>query len=503
MPSAGAQRRKTFNQGHSMFDTQQRAFIALSGEKQLCLLPGMANRHGLISGATGTGKTVTVQTLAETFSQMGVPVFAADIKGDLSGVAASGGNKESVVKRVAAYHLGDFGFSFQAFPVQFWDVFGELGAPVRARVADMGPLLLSRLLDLNETQTAVLTIIFKIAHDEKLDLVDLKDLRATLAYVLNNARTYNATYGRIAAASVGAIQRGLATLEHQGAEAFFGEPSLNIEDLLRTESGQGVINILAADRLMHSPKVYTSFLLWLLSALYDRLPEIGDPEKPRLVFFFDEAHLFFNDAPKALLEKMEQIARLIRSKGVGIYFISQSPGDIPDAILGQLGNRVQHALRAYTPNDQKKLKAAAGSFRANPGFDTKQAITELGTGEALVSFLDSDGAPHRVERGFILPPQGCIGPLAPAVRQAMLEASPIYRLYSQAVDRRTAHEILDERLRNAPTEKELAAREKARLAAEKQQQREAERHRRYWGGVIKSVLVPVARQVISSFFKKR
>lgn len=497
-----------------MFDKEQRAFVALANDKEICLLPKMANRHGLITGATGTGKTVTLQTLAETFSQMGVPVFAADVKGDLSGVAAAGGASQSVLKRVQTYGLTDRGFAFQAFPVQFWDVFGAEGAPIRATVADMGPLLFSRLLQLNETQTGVLTLVFKIAADANLELIDLKDLRKVLEYAAANAASFTASYGNISTASIGAIQRGLVALEHQGAENFFGEPALNIDDLLQTDGSRGVINILSADKLMQAPKVYTTFLLWLLNKLFAVLPEVGDPDKPRLVFFFDEAHLFFNDAPRVLLEKVEQVVRLIRSKGVGIYFISQSPADIPDSVLGQLGNRVQHALRAYTPKDQKAVKAAAQSFRPNPAFDTEKVIGELGMGEALVSFLDAKGAPQPVERAFILPPEGRIGPLDPATRAAMNAASLVSRHYGQDLDRETAFEVLNERMQGQLTEKERAAREKeiakARKAADKiraQEEKDAKREeaqsRRFWGGVVKSVVVPLARQALSSLFKRK
>lgn len=486
-----------------MFDTDKQAYIAISGTEPVCLVPNMANRHGLITGATGTGKTVTLQTMAETFSQMGVPVFAADVKGDLSGVAAKGGNKQSVVDRVAQYDLPEKGFAFQSFPVQFWDVFGDSGAPVRASISDMGPLLISRLLTLNDTQTAVLTVVFKIAQDEKLDLIDLKDLQKILEYVGNKSAKYTTGYGNISTASVGAIQRGLVALEHDGAGQFFGEPSLNIDDLMQTDGGKGVINILAADRLMNSPKVYTTFLLWLMTKLFNVLPEVGDPEKPKLVFFFDEAHLFFTDAPKALLEKMEQVVRLIRSRGVGIYFISQTPSDIPDSVLGQLGNRVQHALRAYTPKDQKALKAAAQSFRANPAFTTETAIAELGVGEALVSFLDGKGAPSPVERAFILPPQGQIGPLDAAVRDGMVKSSLIYRYYAELKDRTSAFEILTERLQQADDAKAGAIRQKEEDKQRAIAEKETKEKTKFWQGVAKSILVPLVRQSIGSLFKKK
>jgi len=497
-----------------MFDNEKQAFIALAGKREICLVPRMANRHGLITGATGTGKTVTLQTMAETFSQMGVPVFAADVKGDLSGVAARGGNKESIAKRVESCGLADKGFAFQAFPVQFWDVFGEQGTPVRATIADMGPLLLSRLLALNDTQSAVLTLVFKVAADEKLELIDLPDLRKTLEYVGNNAGALSGSYGNISAASIAAIQRGLLVLEEGGAAAFFGEPSLNIDDLIQTSDGKGVINILAADKLMASPKVYTTFLFWLLTKLFTVLPEAGDPDKPKLVFFFDEAHLLFNEAPKALLEKIEQVVRLIRSKGVGVYFISQSPADVPDSVLGQLGNRVQHALRAYTPKDQKAVKVAAQTFRANPGLDTEKVIAELGIGEALISFLDDKGTPQQVERAFILPPQGQIGPLDAGERDRLTRSSLVYRFYAQAQNRISAAEKLAERpdaglsakeiaAREKATAKEDAAREKARVAAEKQEQREAAEKQRMWVGVAKSLLVPIARNALRSLFRGR
>lgn len=495
-----------------MFDNDKKAFIAISGDKEVILNSKMANRHGLITGATGTGKTVTLQNLAETFSKMGVPVFAADIKGDLSGVAKSGGNKESVVKRVESYHLNDKGFEFQEFPVQFWDVFGQQGVPVRATVSDMGALLFSRLLSLNDTQSAVLSIIFKIAKDESLELIDLKDLQKILEYVGNNSNSFTTNYGNISTASIGAIQRGLLQLEQDGADHFFGEPNLNLDDLIQTNGNKGIINILAADKLMNSPKVYSTFLLWMMTKLFDVLPEIGDPEKPKLVFFFDEAHLLFSDAPKALVDKVEQVVRLIRSKGVGVYFVTQSPADIPDSVLAQLGNRIQHALRAYTPKDQKALKVAAQSFRANPAFDTEKAISELATGEALVSFLDEKGAPQPVERAFVLPPEGQIGPITADERKAMIEGSLLYRHYGEAIDRESAYEILMDRLNSVQQEKDTAeqakADEKARKEQEKQQRaqekadQQASRQRtKFWGAIITTFLVPVVREVTKSLFK--
>lgn len=495
-----------------MYDNEKRAFIAISPEQEVCMVSKMANRHGLITGATGTGKTVTLQTLAETFSRMGVPVFAADVKGDLSGVAAVGGNKESVTQRVESYKLADKGFKFQDFPVQFWDVFGDQGAPIRATVADMGPLLLSRLLSLNDTQSAVLSIIFKLAKDESLDIIDLKDLQKLLEYVGNNANRFTTSYGNISTASVGAIQRGLIALEQEGADKFFGEPNLNIDDLIQTVGEKGVINILAADKLMNSPRVYTTFLMWLMTKLFEVMPEVGDPDKPKLVFFFDEAHLLFSDAPKALLEKIEQVVRLIRSKGIGIYFISQTPADIPDSVLGQLGNRVQHALRAYTPKDQKAVKVAAQTFRANPKFDTEQAISELATGEALVSLLDEKGRPNMVERAFILPPEGQIGPLDTAVRNQMTQGSILYRHYAQGIDRESAYEILTERLQGTLSEKEQAAQDKAEAKAQKEaeraqreqakiDQKNAVENKRFWSRMATTVLVPIAKQVLNVFLK--
>ncbi|MDD4514856.1 helicase HerA-like domain-containing protein [Massilibacteroides sp.] len=495
-----------------MWDQEKRAFIATTGEKEICLLPKMANRHGLITGATGTGKTVTLQTMAETFSQMGVPVFAADIKGDLSGIGKAGGNKDSVIKRVDSYGLKEKGFEFQSFPVQFWDVFGEQGVNVRASITEMGPILISRLLSLNDTQSAVLTIIFKIAKDESLALTDLKDLQKILEYVGNNNAKFTTNYGNISAASIGAIQRGLLQLEHEGAGAFFGEPGLNLDDFIQTDGSKGVINILAADKLMNSPRVYSTFLLWMLSRLFETLPEVGDMEKPKLVFFFDEAHLLFNDAPKALTEKIEQVVRLIRSKGVGVYFISQNPSDMPDSILGQLGNRIQHALRAYTPKDQKAVKTAAQTFRANPAFDTETVITELGTGEALVSFLDAKGAPQPVERASILPPQSQIGPITPEERKSMTTSSLLYRHYAETIDRESAYEILTERLNSIQQEKEATEQAKADAKALKEQAKEekakqkadaqsAKAKKRFWSALATSVLLPVARTFLNSLVK--
>lgn len=490
-----------------MFDNEKRAFIAISDSKEVFLNPKMANRHGLITGATGTGKTVTLQTMAETFSSMGVPVFAADIKGDLSGVANIGGNKDSVTKRVESYKLSEKGFKFQAFPVQFWDVFGEQGVPVRATVLDMGSLLLSRLLSLNDTQSGILTIIFKIAEDDGLELIDLKDLKKIVEYIGNNANNYITKYGNISTASVGAIQRRLIELEQQGADYFFGEPALNLDDLIQTDGDKGIINILAADKLIQSPKVYSTFLIWMMTKLYQTLPEVGDPEKPKLVFFFDEAHLIFNEAPKALVDKIEQVIKLIRSKGVGIYFISQSPSDIPDSILSQLGNRVQHALRAYTPKDQKALKAAAQSFRANPNFDTEKAISELSTGEALVSLLDEKGAPTPVERAYILPPEGQIGPITGDERKKIVENSILYRHYGTPIDRESAYEKLTQKtqsVENQPVEKTITKEDlKAQKEQEKQDKQAAKQRNTIIKTIATAVLVPLGKQLINSFFGKK
>ena len=414
--------------------------VAKSGTAELVLLPALANRHGLITGATGTGKTVTLQAMAQSLSSIGVPVFMADVKGDLSGLAKAGGGNPKVAER--AKQLG-VELAFEACPVAFWDVFGQSGHPIRATISDMGPLLLSRMLGLNETQEGVLNLVFKIADDNGLLLLDSKDLRAMLQFVGDNASQFTTEYGNVSAASIGAIQRGLLALENQGASQFFGEPMLNIADLLQTdEKGRGVVNVLAADKLMNSPKLYGTFLLWMLAELFEHLPEVGDPEKPKLVFFFDEAHLLFNEAPKALLEKIEQVVRLIRSKGVGVYFVTQNPLDIPESVLGQLGNRVQHALRAFTPKDQKAVKSAAETMRPNPKLKIEDAITELGVGEALVSFLDEKGRPTVTERAFVVPPGSQLGPVTPAERKAVIEASLVFGTYEKAVDRESAYEKL-------------------------------------------------------------
>lgn len=425
--------------------------IAKNHQLSSYLLPKMANRHGLIAGATGTGKTVTLQTLAEGFSKIGVPVFMADVKGDLSGMSQAGGGNAKVQARVEQMALDSF--SYQKSPVTFWDVFGEKGHPVRTTIAEMGPLLLGRLLNLNEVQSGVLNAIFKIADDNGWLLLDLKDLRAMMQFVTENAAQYQAQYGNISAASAGAVQRALLQLETEGADKLFGEPALNLDDLMQTDSqGKGVINILASDKLFNSPRIYATLLLWLLSELFEKLPEAGDLDKPKLVFFFDEAHLLFNDAPAALMEKIEQVVRLIRSKGVGVYFVSQNPLDIPDVILGQLGNRVQHALRAFTPRDQKAVKSAATTFRANAGLDVEKAITELGVGEALVSFLDEKGIPTPVERTFICPPGGRVGPATDAERSQCITSSSVYGFYEKHMDRESAYEILKGRAAESAAE---------------------------------------------------
>ena len=435
-----------------MSDASSGLLIAQS-DQPLYLLPAMANRHGLIAGATGTGKTVSLQVMAEQFSGIGVPVFMADVKGDLSGVSQAGTAKPKIAERIKQLGLKDF--AFRGCPVTFWDVFGEQGHPVRATISEMGPLLLGRLLNLNETQEGVLNMVFRIADDQGLLLLDLKDLRAMLQHVGDNASAYTTQYGNVSAASVGAIQRGLLTLEEQGGTKFFGEPALDLDDLMQTDAdGRGMINIIAADKLLQTPKIYATFLLWMLSELFERLPEVGDPEKPKLVFFFDEAHLLFSDAPKPLLEKIEQVIRLVRSKGVGVYFITQNPLDVPDIVLGQLGNRVQHALRAFTPRDQKAVNAAAETFRGNPKLKVEKVITELAVGEALVSFLEAKGTPGVVERALIMPPHGQIGPITPDQRQAIIKSSTIFGHYEAAVDRESAYERLKGRQQAAPRTRE-------------------------------------------------
>ncbi len=424
--------------------------LVAKGAAPLELLPHFANRHGLIAGATGTGKTVSLQVIAEGLSARGVPVVMADVKGDLAGLSQPGEAKPKIVERL--HKLGIADRPFRGYPVLFWDLFGEQGHPVRATVSDLGPLLFARLLDLNEVQAGVLNIAFRVADEQGLLLLDLRDLRAMLGFVADNAKELTTGYGNVGASTVGAIQRGLLQLESQGGERFFGEPALALDDLMMTDpAGFGAINILAADRLMQSPRAYATILLWLLSELFENLPEVGDLDKPKLVFFFDEAHLLFADAPKALLEKIEQVVRLIRSKGVGVFFVTQNPLDIPDIVLGQLGNRVQHALRAFTPRDQKAVKAAAETFRANPKLDTAATIMELAVGEALVSFLQADGTPAMVDRALVLPPASRLGVVTADERQAILAASPVKGRYEETVDRASAYEMLSGRMQAAPT----------------------------------------------------
>lgn len=410
----------------------------------ILILPKLANRHGLITGATGTGKTVSLQVLAEGFSRIGVPTFMADVKGDLTGLSQAGGGNKRVDDRVSQLKLT--GFTHESFPVTCWDVFGEQGHPLRATVSEMGPLLLSRILNLNETQTGVLTAVFKIADDKGLLLLDLKDLRALLVHAGENSKEYQLKYGNISGASIGAIQRGILTLESQGGEKFFGEPALNLDDLMQTVDGKGVVNILAADKLLSNPRIYATFLLWLLSELFESLPEVGDPDKPKLAFFFDEAHLLFSEAPPELRTRIEQVVRLVRSKGVGVYFVTQNPLDVPDVVLGQLGNRIQHALRAYTPRDAEAVRTAAATFRPNPKIDTEKTITELATGEALVSFLDEKGRPSPVERAWIIPPASRIGPVTATERAQLLKASLVSGQYDTAIDRESAYEKLTGRV---------------------------------------------------------
>ena len=462
------------------------------GDQLVPLLPRMANRHGLIAGATGTGKTITLQGLAEEFSLIGVPVFMADVKGDLSGISQPGKSHPKISERLE--YIGLEGFEFEGFPVTFWDVFGKLGHPVRTTISEMGPLLLARLLNLNETQMGVLSLVFRVADDNGWLLLDIKDLRSMLQFVAENAADFRTLYGNISAASVGAIQRRLLSLEDQGGSRLFGEPALNLLDMMQTDAqGRGVVNILAAEQLMNSPQLYGSFLLWLLSELFEELPEVGDLDKPKFVLFFDEAHLIFDDAPDVLLDKVEQVVRLIRSKGVGVYFVTQNPLDIPDAVLGQLGNRVQHALRAFTPRDQKAVKAAADTFRTNPALDTQATITELGVGEALVSTLDAKGSPRVVQRTLVRPPRSQIGPITKRLRYDLMESSLVAGVYDKPVDRRSAHEILVER---AEKQAEVQEAEKVREAREKSRAGETKRRGGYQRqGVMESFLKSAARAV--------
>jgi len=454
---------------------EEHGFIIGKGTGQVELLARMSNRHGLIAGATGTGKTVTLKVLAEHFSEIGVPVFLADVKGDLASLAEAGVMNPKLQERID--HIGLSPFSFQSFPVRFWDVFGRLGHPVRTDISEMGPILLSRLMGLNDVQAGVLEITFRIADENGWLLLDLKDLRSMLHYVGDHAGEYTLKYGNISSPSIGAIQRALLQLESAGGDIFFGEPSLEIKDLMaRDINGRGVVNILAAQELYNSPRIYSTFLLWLLSELFEVLPEIGDPEKPELVFFFDEAHLLFNDTPRALLEKIELVVRLIRSKGVGVFFVTQNPADIPDSVSGQLGNRVQHALRAFTPKEQKAVNGAAETFRQNPDFDVKDVITELKTGEALVSFLDKEGKPSIVERALIAPPRSAFGTLAPEKREAVIRNSPMYYKYTQSVDPESAYEIIMKKYEALEEEEKRKEEDqkRARMLKEEEKQRLAE-----------------------------
>ncbi len=443
-------------------------------DKKLFLLPQMANRHGLIAGATGTGKTVSMQVLAEHFSAIGVPVFMADVKGDVSGISQPNPGNPKIAQRVEQLQIP--GYTPRGCPVVFWDIFGEQGHPARTTISEMGPLLLARLLDLNNTQTGVLSLVFKVADDDGLLLIDLKDLRSMLQYAGDNAARFRTSYGNISTTTIGSIQRSLLALEEQGGETIFAEPAIDLFDFLKTDSsGRGVVNILAADKLMQTPKIYAPFLLWMLAELFEQLPEVGDGEKPKLVFFFDEAHLLFNGIPRALEEKIEQVARLIRSKGVGVYFVTQNPLDVPDVILGQLGNRVQHALRAFTPRDQKAVRAAATTFRTNPKVDVETAITQLGVGEALVSLLDEKGMPGIVERAFIYPPWSQIGPIDDLKRQEIVRQSLLYGRYEKTVDRESAYELLQRRVEKQRQDaaKAAAAKEQARVTKARGRQKDS------------------------------
>lgn len=479
-----------------MFDKERGLYVAHCDNGPVSIIGKMANRHGLIAGATGTGKTVTLQVLAETFSQAGVPCFMADMKGDLSGISMPGKLSGFIEKRKEEFGIDSPEFS--GCPVRFFDVFGEQGHPLRASVSSLGPQLLARLLGLNDTQTGVLNIVFRIADERELLLIDMKDLRSMLNYVAENAAQFTVSYGNISSASIGAIQRALLELENQGADNFFGEPEFDIYDLMQCENGRGVMNVLAADRLMLNPKLYSTFLLWLLSDIYARLPEIGDMDLPKLVFFFDEAHMLFEDTSKALTQKIEQVIRLIRSKGVGVYFISQLPNDIPEDILGQLGNRVQHALRAYTPKDQKAVKAAATTFRANPSFKTEDAILNLGTGEALVSFLDEKGAPAVVEQAKILFPLSQIGAITPQERAAIIKKSRLYGRYENAIDRESAFEVLLKESEEAAKAQKKAEEEEQRQKEEKKKSKSGKKDSSIGGAIAASVLTAVSASIARS-----
>ena len=476
-------------------------YVAHSAEGPIHIIGKMANRHGLIAGATGTGKTVTLQVLAETFSQAGVPCFMADMKGDLSGISQTGGLSKFIEKRCAEWGMDTTALTFKGCPVRFYDVYGEQGHPMRTTIEKMGAILLARLMDLNETQTGILTLTFRIAKDEKLPLIDMKDLRLMLDYVAQNAKRYSTTYGNISSASIGAIQRSLLALSEQGGDQFFGEPAFDIYDLLQTEGGQGVMNILAADKLMLQPKLYSTFLMWLLTEIYDKMPEIGDMELPKMVFFFDEAHMLFKDTSKALTDKIEQIVRLIRSKGIGVYFISQSPSDLPETILGQCGNRVQHALRAFTPKDQQAVRVAAQTFRPNPAFETEREILELGTGEALVSFLDEKGAPSIVQKAKILFPLSQIGAITNEQRSSINSSSRISGKYETLVDRESAFEQI---VKQREVAEKKAAETKAKEAAQKeeeQKEKEKARKNKRSSSTGKSIFASVIGTAVTYFAK--
>ena len=479
--------------------SEETIFIGGSGKDEVLHLK-RANRHGLVTGATGTGKTVTLQILAEGFSSVGVPVFAADVKGDLSGIAKEGEPKDFLFKRAKKIGFDDYGFD--PFPTIFWDLFGKKGHPIRTTISEMGPLLLSRLMGLTEAQEGALNIAFRIADEEGLLVLDLKDLRALLSELSERGSRISTDYGNVDRRTVGAIQRRLIVLEEQGGENFFGEPALDIKDLMRTtRDGRGMINILAADQLMQSPQLYATFLLWLLSELFEELPEIGDPDKPVLVFFFDEAHLLFNDAPDGLLDKIEQVVRLIRSKGVGVYFVTQNPLDVPDTVLAQLGNRIQHALRAFTPRDQKAVKAAATTFRQNPAFDTEEVITQLGVGEALVSVLDPKGVPTMVERTLIRPPSSQMGPLTEKERKPLIKKSPVYGLYDEGIDRESAYELLEKRSEERAKQAEAEAEAKEKAKAAKSKSRSGYKRQSATERFVKNMASSVGRQLGSALVR--
>lgn len=464
-------------------------WVASAGDKKISVLPKMANRHGLIAGATGTGKTITLKVMAESFSDCGVPVFLADVKGDLAGMCMPGADSEDMQKRIGQFGLKEAGFQYEDYPCCFWDIYGKAGIPLRTTISEMGPTLLARLMDLNPTQTDILQVIFKIADDDGLLLLDTKDLRSMLQYVYENSKEYSAKYGNMAKQSISAIVRAVVALEEAGGDRFFGEPALNIRDWFSTgTNGKGMINILDCQSLINSPMMYSTFMLWMMSELFETLPEAGDAEKPRMVFFFDEAHLLFEDAPKALLQKIEQVVKLIRSKGVGIYFITQNPSDIPNDVLAQLGNKVQHALHAYTPAERKKVKAAAESFRENPKFDTMEAISNLGIGEALVSFLDEDGRPGMVEKSRILPPKSLMGPIDDVTRKKQIEQNMLFIRYSDFVDRESAYELLEKRV----------AQEEADEQKEKEAEREAKQKKAAVGKVAKSATGTIGREIGNS-----